>query len=152
MLVVFLGLTWPTLAILLPRKRVARPPASSGFLTPNNGKEISSSTCRLLPGVSDFLSRNRNSSRLPGSLGFSNSSKATSIEETDKFMSNEVMVEQPEFTGTVNPFVRTRVIRYGLPCANCKIYYSADLTACPICHCEERVSPTLPRPHSVVRH
>jgi hypothetical protein len=30
---------------------------------------------------------------------------------------------------------------YGLPCAKCKKYYSADLTACPICHSTERVSP-----------
>ena len=66
-------------------------------------------------------------------------------------MSNEVMVEQPELTGVENLSVHSRVIRYGLPCANCKIYYSADLTACPICHCEERVSPTLPWIRSVVR-
>jgi hypothetical protein len=32
-------------------------------------------------------------------------------------------------------------IRYGLPCANCRLYYAADLPACPICHCSERVSP-----------
>ncbi len=31
---------------------------------------------------------------------------------------------------------------YGLPCANCKTYYAADLTACPICKSTERVSPT----------
>ena len=30
---------------------------------------------------------------------------------------------------------------YGLPCAKCKKYYSADLTACPICNSTERVSP-----------
>lgn len=28
---------------------------------------------------------------------------------------------------------------YGLPCANCRAYYAADLTACPICGCSERV-------------
>src|SRR3989442_12068702 len=32
---------------------------------------------------------------------------------------------------------------YGLPCANCKTYYAADLTACPICRSTERVSPTV---------
>ncbi len=31
---------------------------------------------------------------------------------------------------------------YGLPCANCKTYYAADLTTCPICQSPERVSPT----------
>ena len=32
-------------------------------------------------------------------------------------------------------------VRYGLPCANCRIYYPAELTACPVCSCGERVSP-----------
>ena len=31
--------------------------------------------------------------------------------------------------------------RYGLPCANCRLYYAAELTACPICHCGDRISP-----------
>jgi len=31
---------------------------------------------------------------------------------------------------------------YGLPCAKCKTYYAADLSACPVCKSEERVSPT----------
>lgn len=34
-----------------------------------------------------------------------------------------------------------RLVRYGLPCANCHAYYAAELEACPICHCAERVSP-----------
>jgi len=29
--------------------------------------------------------------------------------------------------------------KYGLPCANCKVYYSANLNVCPICRCVERV-------------
>jgi len=33
-------------------------------------------------------------------------------------------------------------LRYGLPCANCKVYYSAELNVCPICSCAERVSPS----------
>lgn len=32
---------------------------------------------------------------------------------------------------------------YGLPCAKCKTYFAADLTACPVCRSSERVSPTL---------
>lgn len=32
-------------------------------------------------------------------------------------------------------------ILYGLPCARCGSYYAAELEACPICHCSERVSP-----------
>jgi hypothetical protein len=34
---------------------------------------------------------------------------------------------------------RTRRVLYGLPCAQCKIYYSADLLVCPVCQCRERV-------------
>jgi hypothetical protein len=32
-------------------------------------------------------------------------------------------------------------VRYGLPCSNCKIYYAAELAACPICGCGDRISP-----------
>src|ERR1041384_8521459 len=32
---------------------------------------------------------------------------------------------------------------YGLPCAKCKTYYAADLTACPVCKGKERVSPMI---------
>ena len=34
-----------------------------------------------------------------------------------------------------------RRIGYGLPCLKCKTYYAADLTMCPVCKTEERVSP-----------
>jgi hypothetical protein len=34
-----------------------------------------------------------------------------------------------------------RRVGYGLPCAKCKTYYAADLTACPVCKTAERVSP-----------
>jgi hypothetical protein len=30
---------------------------------------------------------------------------------------------------------------YGLPCANCHLYYPADLDTCPTCHHHERISP-----------
>jgi hypothetical protein len=30
---------------------------------------------------------------------------------------------------------------YGLPCAKCRLYYPADLDACPTCNTKERVSP-----------
>jgi hypothetical protein len=48
---------------------------------------------------------------------------------------------------TVSQDIRARrqpgpgVIRYGLPCANCRLYYAAELTACPICSCGDRISP-----------
>ncbi|HUD66217.1 MAG TPA: hypothetical protein VMQ17_16640 [Candidatus Sulfotelmatobacter sp.] len=34
---------------------------------------------------------------------------------------------------------------YGLPCAKCRLYYSADLDICPTCHHHERVSPVVPK-------
>ena len=34
-----------------------------------------------------------------------------------------------------------RRIGYGLPCIKCKTYYAADLSSCPVCKTEERVSP-----------
>ena len=33
---------------------------------------------------------------------------------------------------------------FGLPCAKCRTYYSADLPACPVCRSNERVSITAP--------
>jgi hypothetical protein len=36
-----------------------------------------------------------------------------------------------------------RPLRYGLPCANCRLYYAAELSACPICKCGDRISPTI---------
>ncbi len=36
-----------------------------------------------------------------------------------------------------------RRIGYGLPCVKCKTYYAADLSMCPVCKTEERVSPVL---------
>jgi len=33
-----------------------------------------------------------------------------------------------------------RSIGYGMPCANCRAYYPADMPACPICKSQERVS------------
>ena len=33
-----------------------------------------------------------------------------------------------------------KAVGYGLPCSNCRAYYPADLTACPICRTTERVS------------
>lgn len=35
--------------------------------------------------------------------------------------------------------LRPKHVGYGLPCANCRAYYTADLAACPICGSRERV-------------
>jgi len=51
----------------------------------------------------------------------------------------------PGIGGTAAPAVAatvTRAIGYGMPCANCRAYYPADMQACPICHAKERVSAT----------
>jgi len=37
-------------------------------------------------------------------------------------------------------------VGYGLPCAQCGTYYTADLTACPVCQSSERVSGNAPQP------
>jgi len=34
------------------------------------------------------------------------------------------------------------VAGYGMPCTKCRAYYPADMQTCPICHAQERVSPT----------
>lgn len=39
---------------------------------------------------------------------------------------------------------------YGLPCAKCHLYYSADLDVCPTCQGQERVSPVVPTALPVV--
>jgi hypothetical protein len=38
---------------------------------------------------------------------------------------------------------RAGPIRYGLPCANCRLYYAAELATCPICSCGDRISPAI---------
>jgi hypothetical protein len=35
---------------------------------------------------------------------------------------------------------------YGLPCAKCKTYYTADIQVCPVCKSPQRVSPQAPVP------
>jgi len=35
---------------------------------------------------------------------------------------------------------------YGLPCSKCRMYYPADLDACPTCHSAERVSAVVSAP------
>jgi hypothetical protein len=34
---------------------------------------------------------------------------------------------------------------YGLPCANCRLYYPANVDVCPACNCKERVSAKVAR-------
>jgi hypothetical protein len=41
---------------------------------------------------------------------------------------------------TVSDIVPKRT-GYGLPCSKCKTYFAADLTACPVCKCSQRIAP-----------
>jgi hypothetical protein len=43
---------------------------------------------------------------------------------------------------SVAPQIVPKQAGYGMPCANCKTYYAADLNACPVCKAAERLSPT----------
>jgi len=56
----------------------------------------------------------------------------------DEFVPSSVSGSQD---GRASARFQPRLVRYGLPCANCRAYYSSGLTACPICQCSERVSP-----------
>ena len=44
-------------------------------------------------------------------------------------------------TPPARPQIAPKLTGYGMPCANCKTYYAADLKACPVCKAAERVSP-----------
>jgi hypothetical protein len=43
-----------------------------------------------------------------------------------------------------------RPLRYGLPCSGCRLYYEAQLNACPVCNCATRVEPAMERPRSAI--
>jgi hypothetical protein len=45
-------------------------------------------------------------------------------------------------------------IGYGLPCAKCRKYYAASLSACPVCKSAQRVAPTaaIPCPTATATH
>ena len=65
-----------------------------------------------------------------------------------------ILSTNTQFASTNNlaDFIRAvqpgpRHVGYGLPCAKCGTYYSADQSVCPICKCGERISPTtIPAP------
>jgi hypothetical protein len=46
-----------------------------------------------------------------------------------------------KMTAPTAPQTVPKQVGYGMPCANCKTYYAADLKACPVCKGGERVSP-----------
>jgi hypothetical protein len=42
-----------------------------------------------------------------------------------------------------NPAAPRKASGFGLPCANCHLYYPANVDACPTCNSQERVSPNV---------
>jgi hypothetical protein len=70
-------------------------------------------------------------------------------------VSSSEIIDTTEYTESTTDRARRPgpgLVRYGLPCANCRVYYEADLAACPICRCRDRVSPIaeLFRPTSIL--
>jgi hypothetical protein len=55
-------------------------------------------------------------------------------------------IQTSERVAKPNPPIAPQIVPkqagYGMPCANCKTYYAADLKACPVCKTGERLSPT----------
>jgi len=56
-------------------------------------------------------------------------------------MHSEVALQETSRERISQASGKAETVMYGLPCADCKAYYSSQLEACPICKCTERVSP-----------
>jgi hypothetical protein len=54
---------------------------------------------------------------------------------------NQIVYGERGLERLAAPQLGPRRSGYGLPCAKCKTYYAADLSACPVCQTAERVSP-----------
>ena len=48
-------------------------------------------------------------------------------------------------SATKSPGTAHKLTGYGLPCAQCHLYYPADLDVCPTCKHSQRVSPVAPK-------
>jgi hypothetical protein len=55
---------------------------------------------------------------------------------------NQITERAAKANPSIAPQIVPKQAGYGMPCANCKTYYAADLKACPVCKAGERVSPT----------
>jgi hypothetical protein len=55
---------------------------------------------------------------------------------------NQITERAAKANLAIAPQIVPKQAGYGMPCANCKTYYAADLKACPVCKAGERVSPT----------
>jgi rRNA maturation endonuclease Nob1 len=61
--------------------------------------------------------------------------------EISSSVSASSMTSTAEDAGHSRKPANTDKVRYGLPCANCRIYYQAEIDVCPVCGCGDRVSP-----------
>lgn len=61
---------------------------------------------------------------------------------------NPTAVSSPRAYGAAA--IEKKLVGYGMPCSHCHAYYPGDMTACPICKCPDRISPTEPVIHSTV--
>ena len=70
----------------------------------------------------------------------------TAVQPAKEKLVSAAVVSTPErqIPPRITPDVPTepahRAIGYGLPCSNCRAYYPADMTSCPICKSTVRVS------------
>src|SRR5437868_277560 len=78
--------------------------------------------------------------------GQTRSQGVSGMKTTDPPQANTTHVPQGMINDAQQQVETTAVpkrIGYGLPCANCRSYYAADLTACPICQSKQRVVPVV---------
>src|ERR1700758_4352357 len=86
------------------------------------------------------------STRMVQSTASSGAAVRTALQPTTEVRqpSQTVRVNVPGTRNTPKPSpVDQKPAGYGLPCAKCKTYYLANLSACPICKSTERVSPVV---------
>ena len=81
------------------------------------------------------------STRSVQSTGSSGAAARTALAPTTQTQqTTSVRVNVPHSTPKP-PAVDPKPAGYGLPCAKCKTYYLANLSACPVCKSTQRVSP-----------
>jgi hypothetical protein len=84
------------------------------------------------------------STRMVHTTGSSGAAVRTALEPTTEVRqpSQTVRVNIPGTRNAPKPSpIDQKPAGYGLPCAKCKTYYLANLSACPICKSTDRVSP-----------
>ena len=74
----------------------------------------------------------------------------TATQQVQKNPVNPAALSSPERPVAYGTAPEKKLVGYGLPCSHCHAYYPADMQACPICKCPERVSPTEPVLHCMV--